>query len=137
MLVFVSCEVSLVCRVYSMPPPPPFNDLFPFFHTLPKLTKPYSFSMRFPLSFSNYKMELQRRLIVLVFLALVVSGYKENSTTTPPVSVHDQLQYSSRNLEAKQKVNEEKKRLRHHYSFEAFFANKRKVPNASDPLHNR
>ncbi|KAL6207898.1 hypothetical protein ACLB2K_018851 [Fragaria x ananassa] len=82
-------------------------------------------------------MKLQRRMIVLLFLAVLVSGYKENSTTTTtPVSVHDQLQNSSENLEAKHEVNEEKKRW-HHYSFEAFFANKRRVPNASDPLHNR
>ena len=78
---------------------------------------------------------------MLLFLAAVlVSGHNENTTTTTtPVSVHDQLQYSSAKLEAKQEVNEEKKRarLRHHYSFETFFANKRRVPNASDPLHNR
>lgn len=81
----------------------------------------------------------QRVLLVLVFLSMLVSGNKENATTTSTraVGVHNQLKYTSPNLQVKQQEVEEKKSLRHHHSFEAFFASKRKVPNASDPLHNR
>ena len=78
---------------------------------------------------------------MLVFLSMLVSGNKENATTARAraraVGVHDQLKYTSPNLQVKQQEVEEKKSLRHHHSFEAVFASKRKVPNASDPLHNR
>ncbi|KAK9946440.1 hypothetical protein M0R45_011906 [Rubus argutus] len=82
----------------------------------------------------------QRVLLVLVFLSMLVSGNKEKATRARAraVGVRNQLKYTWPNPQVKQQEVEEKKRLRrHHHSFEAFFASKRKVPNASDPLHNR
>lgn len=68
---------------------------------------------------------LLRKLMVLAFLSLLVCGEKEAATVNVGIKNH------STNMHQRQKHQ----RLRH--SFDVFFSNKRKVPNASDPLHNR
>ncbi|ONI33497.1 hypothetical protein PRUPE_1G428300 [Prunus persica] len=77
-------------------------------------------------------------LMVLVFFSMLVSGYKEN---TMPLSVPNNVEQNQQeheddmNKRPQQQQQQQQQRLRH--SFEAFFSSKRKVPNASDPLHNR
>ncbi|KAL6982973.1 hypothetical protein U1Q18_016368 [Sarracenia purpurea var. burkii] len=68
-----------------------------------------------------------RKLVVLVLLLLVSGGEGKNGIQppqreegTPPEEPKQQLQH---------------RLIRH--SMDVFFSGKRKVPNASDPLHNR
>ncbi|CAL8996285.1 unnamed protein product [Prunus brigantina] len=71
-------------------------------------------------------------LMVLVLFSMLVSGYKEN---TMPLSVPNNVEQKQQEHEDDMNKQPQQQRLRH--SFEAFFSSKRKVPNASDPLHNR
>ncbi|BFG18314.1 hypothetical protein CerSpe_045880 [Prunus speciosa] len=73
-------------------------------------------------------------LMVLVFFSILVSGYREN---TMPLSVPNNVEQKQQEHEndMNKQPQQQQQRLRH--SFEAFFSSKRKVPNASDPLHNR
>lgn len=68
-----------------------------------------------------------QKLIFLVFLSLLVFGEKDEESSLIVVDKHKQ----SPRLQKMQL----KRSLRH--SFDALFSSKRKVPNASDPLHNR
>ncbi|KAJ0024376.1 hypothetical protein Pint_08698 [Pistacia integerrima] len=75
-----------------------------------------------------FQVGLFQKLIVIIFLSLLVSGEKEETLVVginnkPPI------------MQAKQHQKQKQERLRH--SFDAFMSSKRKVPNASDPLHNR
>ncbi|CAB4266266.1 unnamed protein product [Prunus armeniaca] len=67
---------------------------------------------------------------------MLVSGYKEN---TMPLSVPNNGEQKQEehedDMNKQPQQQQQQQRLRH--SFEAFFSSKRKVPNASDPLHNR
>ncbi|OAY22995.1 hypothetical protein MANES_18G043100v8 [Manihot esculenta] len=68
---------------------------------------------------------LQKLIVVILVSLLVVSGQKEETLVF-------------NNTDNQQPIRQEKQqrqRLRH--SFDVFFSSKRKVPNASDPLHNR
>lgn len=133
-----SWGVSLVCREYSIPQHDLLLTFFLFLLTHLAQSPFGDIPALLALSLSSYKMQFQQRvLLVLVFLSMLVCGNKEKATRARAraVGVHNQLKYPS---QVKQQEVEEKKRLRrHHHSFEAFFASKRKVPNASDPLHNR
>ncbi|WRX31207.1 hypothetical protein QQP08_023694 [Theobroma cacao] len=66
-----------------------------------------------------------------MLLSLLVSGdQKEESSVLVGMNGY------SPGTKEKQPVRQQQhQRLRHH--FDAFFSSKRKVPNASDPLHNR
>ncbi|KAB1220293.1 hypothetical protein CJ030_MR3G019039 [Morella rubra] len=68
---------------------------------------------------------LLRKLMILAFLSLLVCGEGEAAMV---VGVHSQ----SRNVQEKQQF---KHLIRH--SSDLYVSSKRKVPNASDPLHNR
>ncbi len=68
---------------------------------------------------------LRKLMVLLACFSLLVGGEKEAATMV--VGVNNQ----STNMQEKK----QQRRLRH--SFDVFFPNKRKVPNASDPLHNR
>ncbi|KAJ6939810.1 hypothetical protein NC651_006083 [Populus alba x Populus x berolinensis] len=68
---------------------------------------------------------LQKPMVILL-LVLFVSGDRKEETTVNVHGLQNQQPPSS---------TEKQQRLRH--SFDTFFSSKRKVPNASDPLHNR
>lgn len=82
------------------------------------------------LSFTARKMKMQvgmlQKLIFLILVSLfVVSGEKEEMLVV-------------NNTYSQQPTRKEKQQYqRLSFSFDVFFSNKRKVPNASDPLHNR
>ncbi|OAY50991.1 hypothetical protein MANES_05G178800v8 [Manihot esculenta] len=67
-----------------------------------------------------------QKLIFLILVSLfVVSGEKEEKLVV-------------NNTYSQQPTRKEKQQYqRLSFSFDVFFSNKRKVPNASDPLHNR
>ncbi|KAB2619449.1 hypothetical protein D8674_015318 [Pyrus ussuriensis x Pyrus communis] len=77
-------------------------------------------------------------LIVLVFLPMLVSGDREN---TMQLGLREQHYFSlspNKQAEKEQENNkQQQRRLNSKHSLEAFFSSKRRVPNASDPLHNR
>lgn len=70
-----------------------------------------------------------RKLMFLAFLAFVVCGEKEAGTVVGVNSLQPP------NMQDKKHQRQQQKRLKQ--SFDVFFSSKRKVPNASDPLHNR
>ncbi|KAJ4701674.1 Clavata3/ESR (CLE) [Melia azedarach] len=72
---------------------------------------------------------LLQKLIVVIFLSLLVSGEKEEAM------VFGTNSHSKTVPAEKQQQKQQRPRLRH--SFDSFFSSKRRVPNASDPLHNR
>ncbi|CAN6539839.1 unnamed protein product [Malus baccata var. baccata] len=76
-------------------------------------------------------------LIVLVFLPMLVSGDKENTMQLGLRNQHYSLSSPNKQAEKEQENNKQQRRLNSKHSFEAFFSSKRRVPNASDPLHNR
>lgn len=150
----VSWDASLVCRVYSMNSP---HHLFlPF---LPSFlhTKPISFSsplkclpflqlFETPFTALLYKyhflsltrrrnnMHLQHfslvawfpRVMVFVLLTFLVCGeLKEESSVVG-------LSSQTPNMVGNQKQREKQQKQ----PFDVFYTQKRKVPNASDPLHN-
>ncbi|KAF5736079.1 hypothetical protein HS088_TW14G00213 [Tripterygium wilfordii] len=65
-------------------------------------------------------------VIVLILASSLVSGEKQ--TVMGTVGSHNQLQSSS---------NHEKQKPQQLRQYFDLFSNKRRVPNASDPLHNR
>lgn len=78
---------------------------------------------------------LLQKLMVVFLLSLLVSGENEEELKEAGTSISKQ---STANVYVQQRQQEKRaqqQRLRH--SFDAFFSDKRKVPNASDPLHNR
>ncbi|PON46886.1 hypothetical protein TorRG33x02_324770, partial [Trema orientale] len=104
----------------------------------------FDFSLKASLSFIKMLVRgqfwlvgfLHKVMFLVLFLSLLVFGEKEladeeSSSTTSLVVVVDKLKEYSPGLYGKQL----KRSLRH--SFDALFSSKRKVPNASDPLHNR
>lgn len=75
-----------------------------------------------------FQLGLFHKLIVIIFLSLLVSGEKEETLVVginnkPPL------------MKAKQPQKQKQERMRR--PSDAIFWSKRKVPNASDPLHNR
>ncbi|KAJ6344765.1 hypothetical protein OIU76_006315 [Salix suchowensis] len=64
------------------------------------------------------------KLVVLTLLVLLLSGDQKEDTMVNVQDVQDQRRPSSAEKQQQK-------------SFDMFFSSKRKVPNASDPLHNR
>lgn len=69
-----------------------------------------------------------QKLIIIIFLSLIVCGEKEETLV---VGINDK----SPTMQARQRQKQKQGSLRN--SFDSFISSKRKVPNASDPLHNR
>lgn len=131
----------LHCRTkrYSFPsfPPSPFLSILFFFLSSPFSQDRRRRRRRSPEG-SNMRVRqplqvgwLRQLMVVLAFFLLLVCGEKEAATTV--VGVYNR----SPNMQEKQQHHERQQRQRLRHSFEVYFASKRKVPNASDPLHNR
>ncbi|KAI3465300.1 hypothetical protein Pfo_021963, partial [Paulownia fortunei] len=87
----------------------------------------------------SFGVGMLRKLVFLFLLALVVSAGENNETM-----VVGSRKISASKLQEKQlgKVDDQQlqrqlERLRVKHAFDAFFSSKRRVPNESDPLHNR
>ncbi|KAJ6679041.1 CLAVATA3/ESR (CLE) AMILY MEMBER MTCLE20 [Salix purpurea] len=65
-----------------------------------------------------------QKLVVLTLLVLLLSGDQKEDTMVNVQDLQDQRRPSSAEKQQQK-------------SFDMFFSSKRKVPNASDPLHNR
>ncbi|KAG6626451.1 hypothetical protein I3843_15G043700 [Carya illinoinensis] len=76
----------------------------------------------------SLRVGMLRKLMFLAFLAFLVCVEKEAGLVVGVNSLQPP------NMQEKQQQRQRPKRLKH--SFDAFFSSKRKVPNASDPLHN-
>ena len=72
-----------------------------------------------------------RQLMVVAFISLLVCGDQKEAAVA--VGVHNR----SPNTRAREKQQHQQQRQRLRHSFDVYFSSKRKVPNASDPLHNR
>ncbi|OMO70596.1 hypothetical protein COLO4_28570 [Corchorus olitorius] len=72
-------------------------------------------------------------IVLLLLFLLLVSGDQNEESMFAAMNVHSQG--DKENQTVNQKQQQPQQRLRH--SFDAFFSSKRRVPNASDPLHNR
>ncbi|OMO78847.1 hypothetical protein CCACVL1_14077 [Corchorus capsularis] len=78
-----------------------------------------------------------KRLMVIVLLLvflLLVSGDDQKNEESMFAAMNVHSQGGKKNQTVNQKPQPQQ-RLRH--SFDFFFSSKRRVPNASDPLHNR
>ncbi|WCJ35510.1 hypothetical protein M5689_016761 [Euphorbia peplus] len=67
-------------------------------------------------------------VLVLVIFLVLVSGQREDKLEVNETEVHQ-----SRMQDKKKQQH----RLSLRHPFDGFFSSKRKIPNASDPLHNR
>uniref|UniRef100_F6GZW1 Uncharacterized protein n=1 Tax=Vitis vinifera TaxID=29760 RepID=F6GZW1_VITVI len=79
-------------------------------------------------SYQCLRVGLLQKFMVLVFLSLLVFGQKEEAMD---VGTNGE----SPGIQEKQQQKQQQQRLRH--SLDVFLSSKRRVPNASDPLHNR
>ena len=79
-------------------------------------------------SYRFLRVGLLQKFMVLVFLSLLVSGQKEEAMDVGTIG-------QSPSIQEKQQQKQQQQRLRH--SLDVFLSSKRRVPNASDPLHNR
>lgn len=81
---------------------------------------------------------LQKLIVVVVLLSLLVSGDNDQEEVMKVgASAVSNLSPGNTYVDRRQQdqTRQPQRYLRH--SFDAFFSSKRKVPNASDPLHNR
>ncbi|XWS24157.1 hypothetical protein CRYUN_Cryun28dG0076500 [Craigia yunnanensis] len=72
---------------------------------------------------------LQKLMVVMLLYLVLVSGDLKEESMLVGMNGH------APGAKEKQPVKQQHQRLRH--SFGVFSSSKRKVPNASDPLHNR
>nr|DAD41390.1 TPA_asm: hypothetical protein HUJ06_015713 [Nelumbo nucifera] len=75
---------------------------------------------------------LFQKLMVLAFLYLLLIG--ENNGTANVLAEEQPL--GAQEMQQQQQ-QQRQRQLRLHHPFDVFFSNKRRVPNSSDPLHNR
>nr|DAD21393.1 TPA_asm: hypothetical protein HUJ06_022856 [Nelumbo nucifera] len=73
---------------------------------------------------------LIQKLIVLALLSLLVAGEKNRTTSILAEKQPLGSQQRQQHIHRLQLVQL-------HHPFDMFFSNKRRVPNTSDPLHNR
>jgi hypothetical protein len=74
-----------------------------------------------------------RQLMVVAFISLLVCGDQKEAAVAG--GVHNRSPNTRAREKQQQQQQQQRQRLRH--SFDVYFSSKRKVPNASDPLHNR
>ncbi|PIM98335.1 hypothetical protein CDL12_29186 [Handroanthus impetiginosus] len=80
----------------------------------------------------SFRVGMLQNLLVLFLLVLLVSASENNNRVLSAKRILN----SSRKLQEKQQQFQiEKQGVKH--AFDAFFSSKRRVPHASDPLHNR
>lgn len=88
-----------------------------------------------PFSQSNTMFIIFQKLLLLFLLTLLVSGGDNNET----------MVICSRKIPASKNQEKQQGKVAHHQleagrvknAFDEFFSSKRRVPNESDPLHNR
>jgi hypothetical protein len=111
-----------------------FPVTFPFcLSVYPSIPPSFLNSPISPLKKKKMRVGWLRQLIMVVgFLSLLVRGEKEEAAAV--VGAHSRSP-NMQQQQQKKPQRQQRQRLRH--SFDVYFTSKRKVPNASDPLHNR
>lgn len=74
------------------------------------------------------KIDLFQKLLILIFLFLAVSGDNNNTML---------VGINKKSAPKLQQKNQQGQRVNKNNSFDVYFSSKRRVPNASDPVHNR
>lgn len=92
------------------------------------------------MEFKEYqKVGLMKKVMIIFLLTFLVFGHKNTTVIAMNKNKMVMLSQTQQKPQQQQQQQEEEERqeqsLKH--SVEVFFSSKRRVPNASDPLHNR
>ncbi|KAL3505094.1 hypothetical protein ACH5RR_034935 [Cinchona calisaya] len=86
---------------------------------------------------SSRQMGLFQKLVILVLLSLLAYGGKNRMVVGMNKKLTLVLQEKQHKVQHLQQQEDQEQKKKHSFDHDLFSSSKRRVPNASDPLHNR